>query len=143
MATFDETLFIQLSLTCTETKSAFAQHIGLSQVRMQLLMLLSHGETSHAVLQQRLVLDGATLTRQVKQFETEGVVSRRLDPQDNRYTLVALTPAGQQMATGLIEALQTFQTQLLDGISAEEQAVALRVLARVRTNIRHVQEGEN
>jgi DNA-binding MarR family transcriptional regulator len=138
----EEMLLAQLSLTCTEAKYAFAQHIGMSQTRLQLLMLLSHGESSHAVLQQRLFLDGATLTRQVKQFEAEGVVSRRLDPQDNRYTLVSLTASGQQMAAGLITAYQTFQTRLLDDISTEEQAITLRVFERLRANIRRIQQEE-
>ena len=98
----EETLFQQLAYAYSEARQAFAQYIGMSQARLQLLMLLaSKGELSHAALQQRLLLDGATITRQVKQFETEGVVSRRLDPQDNRYTLVSLTPSGQQIVAGL------------------------------------------
>src|SRR4051812_7139396 len=104
MTDFQNALLAQLSLTCSEARRAFAQHIGMSQTRVQLLMLLSHGEISHAVLQERLALDGATLTRQVKQFETEGMVTRRLDPQDNRYTLVSLTASGQQIAAGVVAA---------------------------------------
>ncbi len=131
----EEMFLAELSRTCSEVRSAFARHLGLSQVRLQLLMLLSHGESSHAMLLQRLNLDGATLTRQVKQFEAEGAVSRRLDPQDNRYTLVTLTPSGQHIAAGLLTAYQAFQARLLEGISAEEQTAALRALAQVRTNL--------
>ena len=69
----------------------------MSQTRRQLLALLSQiGEVSHATLQQQLAVDGATVTRLVKQFESAGVLSRRLDPQDNRYTLVSLTTSGQR-----------------------------------------------
>lgn len=136
----DETFMTQLSLACSEARRAFAQHVGMSQTRLQLLLLLSHGETSHAVLQQRLALDGATLTRQVKQFEAEGTVTRRLDPQDNRYTLVSLTPSGQQIATALASASGAFQQRLLDGISAQDQEVVLRALERLRANISHIEE---
>jgi DNA-binding MarR family transcriptional regulator len=141
----EETLFQQLAHAYIEARQAFAQHIGMSQARLQLLMLLaSRGELSHAALQQRLGLDGATITRQVKQFETEGIVNRRLDPEDNRYTLVSLTPSGQQIVAGLSAAHDVFQARLLEGISQEEQEVAGRVLAQLRTNVRFFeQEGDS
>ena len=146
MATSDDSLeqslLAQLSLTCSEARQAFAQHIGMSQTRLQLLMLLFHGETSHAVLQQRLTLDGATLTRHIKQFETEGVVSRRLDPQDNRYTLVSLTDSGQQIVADLQAAHSQFQAKLLDGISSEEQDLIRHALERLRKNIQVAQEDD-
>jgi len=137
---FQEKLLARLSLTCTETRQAFAQEIGMSQARLQLLLLLAHGETSHAKLQQRLLLDGATLTRQVKQFEEEGVVSRRLDPQDNRYTLVSLTESGQIIASGLFAAYSAFEERLLDGISEQDRATVQSVLERLRGNLRRIQE---
>lgn len=140
MPSFEESLLAQLSLTCSQARHAFAENVGMSQTRVQLLMLLSHGETSHASLQQRLVMDGATLTRQIKQFEIEGIVSRRLDPQDNRYTLVALTPSGQQIATGLLATYESFQALLLDGIAKEEQAATLSTLQKLREHIQRIQD---
>ena len=111
----------------------------MSQTRRQLLALLSQiGEVSHATLQQQLAVDGATVTRLVKQFESAGVLSRRLDPQDNRYTLVSLTASGQQIAAGLSAAHRQFQARLLVGITREEQEIMIRVLEQLRANIRSV-----
>ncbi len=136
MDALEDTLFQQLAYACSETRQAFDQHIGMSQARRQLLALVSReGEISHAALQQQLALDGATITRLVKQFEAEGALNRRLDPQDNRYTLVSLTVSGQQIVAGLSEAHSLFQTRLLDGIPREEQEMVLRVLERLRANI--------
>jgi DNA-binding MarR family transcriptional regulator len=141
MEAFEDTLFQQLAYACSETRQSFDQHIGMSQARRQLLAaVMQEGEMSHAALQQQLALDGATITRLVKQFEAEGVLSRRLDPQNNRYTLVSLTASGQQIVAGLSAAHSQFQTQLLAGISREEQESMLRVLERLRTNIRAIQE---
>ena len=138
---FEDNLFQQLAYACSESRQAFDQYIGMSQARRQLLTLLSQkGELSHAALQQQISLDGATITRLVKQFEAEGVVSRRLDPQDNRYTLVSLTDAGRQIMTGISETHRMFVTRLLDGIPKEEQEIMVRVLEHVRANIRLVQK---
>ncbi|HEV7234531.1 MAG TPA: MarR family transcriptional regulator, partial [Ktedonobacteraceae bacterium] len=110
MDALEDTLFQHLAYACSETRQSFDQHIGMSQARRHLLTLLEHaGEISHAALQQRLVLDGATITRLVKQFESEGVLSRRLDPQNNRYTLVSLTASGHSITAGLRAAHSAFQ----------------------------------
>ncbi|SRR5579884_913766 len=143
MEAFEENLFYQLAFVCSESRQTFVQHIGLSQPRHQLLTYLAQkGETSHAVLQQHLALDGATVTRLVKQFEAEGLVSRRLDPQDNRYTLASLTDAGRQLVAGITEAHTEFVLRLLEGISDEEQETTLHVIKRIRANIRRFQEGD-
>ena len=141
MDVLEDTLFQQLASACSESRQAFDQHIGMSQIRRQLLTLLSEmGEVSHAALQQQLAVDGATITRLVKQFESDGVLSRRLDPQDNRYTLVSLTSSGQHIVAGLSAAHRLFQTQLLAGIPREEQEIVLRVLEHLRANIRAIQD---
>jgi DNA-binding MarR family transcriptional regulator len=42
--------------------------------------LFLFGESSQAELQRRLDVDGAAVTRQVKQLEAEELLSRRADP---------------------------------------------------------------
>lgn len=144
METFEDTLFQYLADVCAESRQAFLHSIGMSQARLHLLSVVAQaGEISHAALQERLGLDGATITRLVKQFEAEDVLSRRLDPQDNRYTLVSLTAAGQQIVAGLRETHRAFQTRLLDGIPPEEQEVLVRALERLRANIRDMQESSS
>lgn len=143
MSALEDTLFQQLAAVCSEARQAFDQRIGMSQIRRQLLILLSEmGEVSHAGLQQRLAADGATITRLIKQFESGGVLSRRLDPQDNRYTLVSLTAPGQQIVAELRIAHGEFQTRLLVGVTSEEQQVMVRILEQIRANIRGIEESQ-
>ncbi|QBD80515.1 MarR family transcriptional regulator [Ktedonosporobacter rubrisoli] len=144
MEAFEERFFHQLAFACSEAKQTFTQQLGMSQARWQLLILLdSHGEMSHAALQQQLSLDGATITRLVKQFEAEGSVSRRLDPQNNRYTLISLTPSGHEITADIRASHRTFAAQLLGGIPREEQEAVLRVLEQLRSNMRlHKPEGD-
>lgn len=141
MDILEDTFFQHLASVCSASRQAFDQHVGMSQLRRQLLTLSSEvGEISHAALQQQLAVDGATITRLVKQFESEGVLRRRLDPQDNRYTLVSLTASGQYIVAGLQAAHRLFQTQLLAGIPKEEQEMVLHILERLRANIRALQD---
>lgn len=140
MNALEDTLFQQLAAVCSESRQAFDRHVGMSQIRRQLLVLLSeNGELSHAALQQQLATDGATITRLVKQFEAEGILSRRLDPQDNRYTLVSLTADGRQTVTRLSAAHSQFQARLLAGIPSEEQEAMLHTLQSLRANIHLIQ----
>jgi DNA-binding MarR family transcriptional regulator len=139
MTPFEDNFFQQLAFACAETRQSFADFVGMNQTRMQLLTGVAEaGEISHAALQQQLAQDGATITRLVKQFEAEGILSRRLDPQDNRYTLVSLTESGQQIVAGLRAAHGDFETRLLQGIPKDDQETFVRVLEQLRANIQAV-----
>ena len=130
--------FPALALTCTETRRAFDRHVGMSQVRRQLLMLLADAdghEVRHAALADGLGVDGAAVTRLVKGLESEGAVRRRLDPDDNRFTLASLTEAGEELVAHLHSAHRRFQAILLAGVGRDEQEAVVRVLEQVRTNI--------
>jgi DNA-binding MarR family transcriptional regulator len=118
-----------------ELRQAFARQAGFSWSRVQVLLWLRReGETRHSELRQRLGADGATVTRLVKQFESEGLLSRRPDPTDNRYTLAALTEAGEAAADEVERSHRRLQQQLLAGIPERDCQAALRVLRRLRVN---------
>jgi DNA-binding MarR family transcriptional regulator len=135
MSDVGDEFFRQLAAACAETRQAFDRFSGMSQPRRLLLALLAQeGELRHADVQRRLGLDGATITRLVKEFERARVLTRRLDPQDNRYTLVAATVEGRRLIADLAEAHRHFQGQLLAGIPREEQAAVIRALAALRAN---------
>lgn len=141
MDTLEDTLFQHLTYACSEIRNSFDQHSGMSQARRQLLTAVGRAdEISHAALQQELALDGATVTRLVKQFEAQGLLSRRLAPQDNRYTLVSLTASGHSITASLGAAHRLFQTRLLAGITREEQEIMVHTLERLRENTRTMYE---
>lgn len=131
----DDTFFRELGSACSELRQAFARHVNRSPHQVQILIrLLRDGETSHSSLRQVLGIDGASLTRVVKQLETQGLLGRRLDPADNRYTLAALTPLGARTAADLERAHERYQQRLLDGVTARHRQIVLDVLARIRAN---------
>ncbi|SDJ63009.1 DNA-binding transcriptional regulator, MarR family [Nonomuraea maritima] len=134
--TSEDTFFRELGAACAELRLTFPRYVGMSPHQVQLLVRLRRdGETSHSDLRRSLGIDGASITRLVKEFEAEGLVSRRLDPADNRYTLAALTPAGERAAAELERSHQAYQERLLDGVTPQQREIVLGVLARIRANI--------
>jgi DNA-binding MarR family transcriptional regulator len=144
MASLQDTLFQELASAGSEARRAFSLTSGTSERRRQLLpLLLEHGEVSHDALKRRLGVDGATVTRLVKQLESEAAVNRRLDPTDNRFTLVSLTESGKQTAVELNEARRQFQRRLLAGVKREDQKTVIRVLEQVRRNLEPIARAED
>jgi DNA-binding MarR family transcriptional regulator len=117
-------------------KAAFQRRVGISEARLHVLgHLYLSGELSQAELQRRLDVDGAAVTRQVKQLEAEGLLSRRSDPADNRYTLVTLTPEGKGKLLEVARAAREFLALTIEGVSPDDLACMRRVMARVRANL--------
>ena len=144
MPSLQDTLFQELASAGSEARRAFSLTSGTSERRRQLLpLLLEQGEVSHDALKRRLRVDGATVTRLVKQLESEAAVNRRLDPTDNRFTLVSLTESGKQTAVELNEARRQFQRRLLAGVTREEQKTVIRVLEQVRRNLEPIARAED
>ncbi|GLW08578.1 hypothetical protein Misp01_37080 [Microtetraspora sp. NBRC 13810] len=135
METSEDRFFAGLGSGYAKIRQAFARHVGMSGPRLMVLMRLWRtGETSHSELRRLLALDGASVTRLVKEFEAEGMLTRRVDPGDNRYTLARLTPVGERVAADLARRHQDYQVRLLDGVTPEEREAVLRALERLSSN---------
>ena len=131
-----ETLLQQITRTFYELLPAFERHMGVTRARWHLLkQLFSEDQLSQTELQQRAGVDGAAVTRQMKQLEEAGVVARRVDPRDNRFTLVSLTPQGRQLAARLLERRATFEAQIMAGIDDDAMMVVQRSLSQIRANL--------
>lgn len=128
-------LIQQIVRTYYELLPPFERYIGVSRARWGILSQLRKQEqVSQAVLQQRLQVDGAAITRQVKQLEAAGLVQRCVAPHDNRFTLVALTEQGRQLAESLVTKREQFEQRVTDGISPQDIAIMQRCLSQIREN---------
>jgi DNA-binding MarR family transcriptional regulator len=140
---WNESMLLALALTGHVLRTAFECFVGVAMSRMRLLAYMyNRGELSQADLQRHLEIDGATVTRQVKQMEAEGLLQRRADPKDNRFTLVELTPAGQAMVESLIKRGQEFQRLAVRSIDGEQLSAAVAVLAQMRCNLQALAGGD-
>jgi DNA-binding MarR family transcriptional regulator len=102
-----------------EQTQLYERHFGMSQSRLLLLREVGYaGEVSQAELAHGLDMEPTLVTRFVKQMEASSLLTRRSDPRDNRFTLVTLTPAGQQIAQQMKVFTQNLDAHLIEGLRA-------------------------
>lgn len=136
----EESLLRQFAQTFYALIPAFERYMGLSRARWQVLRQLNQdGEISQAQLQRRLRVDRAAITRQAKQLEDEGLVARRADPLDNRFTLISLTPAGHGLVSSLLNRRDDFERLVTDGLKPGELESIQRWLHQMRSNSQSIE----
>ncbi len=112
---------------------------GISQSRLELLALLFQvDEISQSDLQKKVNIDGAAVTRHLKQLEAKGMVSRRRKPEDNRIILVRLTEQGRERIEASKKEKERFIKEMLANVSAEERSTLKNVLVQMQKNIENI-----
>ena len=90
-------LLYQLHLTDQTITQLFEKQLGISLTRYQILQfLLQKSPCNQIAVQKRLQIDQAALTRHFKILESEGYVSRKRNPVNQREVLVELTQEAKQ-----------------------------------------------
>jgi DNA-binding MarR family transcriptional regulator len=139
---FEEVMMPVIRQTIMAITSALAQYIGMSPVRVILFQKLHDvDEISQADIQRKLGVGGAVVTRIIKQMEAEGLIIRRPDPSDNRFTLVRLTEAGRKRQDEVVLKTHKIESTLLQGLSSEEFMCMQRALTRIRQNAENLTGG--
>jgi DNA-binding MarR family transcriptional regulator len=119
------------------------QATGMSQSRLEIMHELFHAEEmSQADLQQHLGVEGAVVSRIVKQLEAAGMVTRRPDPRDNRFTLVALSPEARRRHADIEGARfkETFGAHIFEGLSEADRDNLMQMLKHISENVRTARE---
>jgi DNA-binding MarR family transcriptional regulator len=115
------------------------KYVGVSYSRILVLHELYHaGEISQAELQRRVGIEGALLTRYAKQMEKAGLITRRADPKDNRFTLVTLGPAGAKFLHEAEKLGAEYEDRLLEGVSKQELEIMVRAMKRIQDNLSRI-----
>ena len=85
-------LLYQLHLVDQTITQLFEKQLGISLTRYQILQfLLQKSLCNQTAVQEKLQIDQAALTRHFKVLESEGYVSRKRNPINQREVLVELT----------------------------------------------------
>ncbi|MCM2604437.1 MarR family transcriptional regulator [Rossellomorea marisflavi] len=117
----------------------FERCTGISQSRLELLhKLFDVDEISQTQLQKEVCIDGAAVTRHLKQLEAQGMVSRRKNPADNRFTFVRLTKEGREKIDSFKREKEQFISRVLDGFSEAEMKELSSNLSRIQDNVNKI-----
>ncbi|AZB43037.1 MarR family transcriptional regulator [Bacillus sp. FJAT-42376] len=132
----DEEIVFRLYEINKRTNPKFEACTGVSQSRLELLLkLYETEEINQSTLQKKVNIDHAAVTRHLKQLEEKGVIIRRKNPEDNRFTYVRLTEEGREKIAAYKEEKQRFVSDVLQGFNAEERTLLLKMLARIQENV--------
>lgn len=88
-------------------------------------------QLSAGALVDAMMLSPGAITNRVDRLVTRGLVTRDVDPGNRRRVLIALTPAGHELVTRLLQVVVELHGSLLAGLSDTERdqvATALRKL---------------
>lgn len=114
----------------------FERCTGISASRYELLsQLYNTDEINQSTLQKAVNIDGAAITRHLKQLEADGMVVRRRNPADNRVIFVSLTPEGRKRIVEYRKENMGFVKQSLHDFTPEEIEALSDMLSRMQTNI--------
>jgi DNA-binding MarR family transcriptional regulator len=105
---------------------------GLNSLEWRVLATLSDETTMSVGALTREVLSlQPTVTKLVQRLVGSGWVALHDDPNDQRRTLVAITPAGQRKVAPLIELARQQEARALAGLSAQDVERLKRQLRRL------------
>jgi MarR family transcriptional regulator, transcriptional regulator for hemolysin len=118
--------------------------LGLSMARWVALVNLAaypDGLTQNA-LALRVGIKGPTLVKQLDQLEADGWVERRDDPVDRRVKKVVVTEKAKPALKSITAVGHQLRHELLEGIDAEEIAIATAMLERMKARLQMMAESE-
>lgn len=95
-----------------------------------LFQLVVGGPKRSSALAETACVDPSTVSRQVGQLVTAGLVERQPDPDDGRATLLAATPAGHELHEAKLRRRVRMFSRLVEGWSDADIETLTALLAR-------------
>ena len=134
-------ILFDIRATCQQVDSTVRMWLGpdaLSPSRMHVMMVLWAAKRPvpqmHVV--SALKVSRATVSNLIEALQKAGHVTSVSDTDDRRNTLVALTPAGEELTRRMTKSNAARLLDTLQDLAASEQEELLRLLALVRTSFR-------
>jgi DNA-binding MarR family transcriptional regulator len=142
---FDEYLFYLLTQVANRRSRDFAptlEAIGLSIPEWRALSVINRLDGClMSDLAEFTTVDRTTLTRTVDQLVKRDLVGRHASTCDRRQVMVALTAQGLICFESAIDALRSYNTHVLNGLSDQDIRMLRALLQRILMNV--VQDPEH
>lgn len=111
---------------------AHVRAAGLSSIEWRVLATLHDGEPlTVSGLAHEILSKQPTVTKLVQRMSEQGWVKLQADPDDQRRTLVAATPAGRRLVKPLVHRARAHETEMLRALAASEKAQLKRILGKI------------
>ena len=133
-------LLYQVRLADQTITQLFEKQLGISLTRYQILQfLLQKSPCNQIAVQKRLQIDQAALTRHFKILESEGYVSRKRNPANQREILVELTAfAKDQLLVNPPKKHLRVKEQMEEILSVPEQKELTHLLAKLVAGLKTI-----
>ncbi len=131
-------LFTCSTMIATHIGSALKREFGSSLPRFDLLAQLDRAPAGLRMgeLSRRTLTTGGNVTWLVRALEAEGLVARRVSPDDRRTAIVRLTPAGRRHFSAMARAHERWIVSLLSSLTSREQRTLHDLLGIAKQNLR-------
>jgi DNA-binding MarR family transcriptional regulator len=105
---------------------------GLSAARMRILVFLgTQGSAPMRALKEWCGTSATNITGLVDGLEAEGLVTRKVDPNDRRVTLITLTPEGDKRSRTDWGIYESRCAATFDSLSPEERTLLVQSLNKL------------
>lgn len=130
-------LLLEIMRTQRALINVFSRKMGMPFSRMTLLRVLAlayPGEIGILDIARRLNINGASVTRQIKEMERLGLVARTSDQRDGRRQHVKLSAKGRKHFEQIHKMQHEFEKIFVSGeLKPEEVQTATKVISRLRS----------
>ncbi len=128
-----------LMATADAIHSAYDRRLAPLNLNLTLASLLSYvsdfGPVTQTRVAEHLGQGRAVTGTHIDRLERDGLVERRPDPHDRRVWLVAITPAGTELATSIADVDRVLRAELRAGISRADRQTLAATLVRLQQNL--------
>lgn len=145
MRLMDELVFVSRSLFHIREQSI--DEAGLSFAQYQVLMHLfiaeqmgNHGELNPSEISERQGVSRNTMSSFIRNLEDEGLVERRLDPNDRRRFNISLTENGRSLVSQYMHDHLDTVGHCFSALASDEQDTLLHLLQKLGTHVTAVRQ---
>ncbi len=113
------------------------KNYGLTFSQYNVLRILEdseEGQNTITNVSKILVVSGANMTGMAKRLERRGFLIRKSDSNDERITLLEITPKGKQTLINLADEKEKILSKFLEGLTDEQINNLLSILREIRRN---------
>ncbi|MCX7942277.1 MAG: MarR family transcriptional regulator [Dictyoglomaceae bacterium] len=109
------------------------------QAPVLLLLQEKEGLTQKDIVKQ-LKIKPSTVTLILRRMEKRGLIKRKRDEEDKRFTRIYLTREGKKFISKLKEVFDILEEECFIGFSEEEKNILKDFFKRIRDNLRNLNE---